>query len=61
MTDAGPQPIKIAGMTSRAIVVVLSDLFDEPADILAGLQHLRYKRHEVVVLHVMDGDRKSVV
>jgi uncharacterized protein (DUF58 family) len=39
----------------RGIVVVLSDLFDDPPDILAGLQHLRYKRHEVVVFHVMDG------
>jgi uncharacterized protein (DUF58 family) len=42
-------------LNRRAIIVLLSDLFDEPADILAGLQHLRYKRHEVVVLHVMDG------
>jgi uncharacterized protein (DUF58 family) len=42
-------------LNRRAIIVLLSDLFDEPADVLAGLQHLRYKRHEVVVLHVMDG------
>jgi uncharacterized protein (DUF58 family) len=38
----------------RAIVVLLSDLFDEPSDLLAGLKHLRYKRHEVVLFHVMD-------
>jgi uncharacterized protein (DUF58 family) len=38
----------------RAIIVVLSDLFDEPGDVLAGLKHLRYKRHEVVLFHVMD-------
>ena len=38
----------------RGILVVLSDLFDEVADVLAGLQHLRYKRHEVVVMHVLD-------
>jgi uncharacterized protein (DUF58 family) len=41
-------------ITRRSIVVLLSDLFDEPADILAGLQHLHYKRHEVVVMHVLD-------
>jgi uncharacterized protein (DUF58 family) len=41
-------------VTRRGIIVVLSDLFDEPADILAGLKHLRHKRHEVVVLHVLD-------
>ena len=38
----------------RSIIVVLSDLFDEPSDVLAGLKHLRYKRHEVVLFHVMD-------
>jgi uncharacterized protein (DUF58 family) len=42
-------------ISRRAIVVLISDLFDEPADLLAGLQHLRYKRHEVVVLHILDG------
>src|SRR5215475_7334612 len=29
----------------RALVVILSDLFDDVAELLAGLQHLRYKRH----------------
>src|SRR3989440_6665096 len=38
----------------RSIIVLLSDLFDEPATILAGLRHLRYKRHEVAVMNVMD-------
>src|SRR5438270_9514792 len=38
----------------RGIVVILSDLFDEPSDILTGLKHLRHKRHEVIVMHVLD-------
>jgi uncharacterized protein (DUF58 family) len=38
----------------RAIIMLLSDFLDEPADILAGLKHLRYKRHEVVAYHVLD-------
>ena len=38
----------------RGIVMLFSDLLDEPAEILAGLRHLRYQRHEVVVFHVMD-------
>jgi uncharacterized protein (DUF58 family) len=38
----------------RGIVMVFSDLFDEPADVLQGLLHLRHKRHEVVVFHVLD-------
>jgi uncharacterized protein (DUF58 family) len=38
----------------RGIIVVLSDLFDEVDDILTGLKHLRHKRHEVVVMQVLD-------
>jgi uncharacterized protein (DUF58 family) len=39
----------------RALVIVLSDLFDDVPDLLAGLKHLRHKRHEVVVFHILDG------
>ncbi|HZT81985.1 MAG TPA: DUF58 domain-containing protein [Gemmataceae bacterium] len=38
----------------RSILVLLSDLFEDVPSILKGLQHLRYKRHEVVVFHVLD-------
>jgi uncharacterized protein (DUF58 family) len=40
--------------TRRGVVAVMSDLFDEPAEILAGLKHLKYQRHDVVVFHVLD-------
>jgi len=38
----------------RALIIILSDLFDDIPDILAGLKHLRHKRHEVVVFHILD-------
>ena len=38
----------------RGLVVIVSDLFDDPARILMGLRHFRHKRHEVIVFHVMD-------
>jgi uncharacterized protein (DUF58 family) len=38
----------------RGIIVILSDLFDDPARILAGLRHFRHRRYEVVVFHVLD-------
>jgi uncharacterized protein (DUF58 family) len=38
----------------RGLILLFSDLFDEPAEILAGLKHLRYQRHDVVVFHVLD-------
>ena len=39
----------------RGVVAVFSDLFDEPAEVLSGLKHLKYHRHDVVVFHVLDG------
>ena len=39
----------------RGLVMLFSDLLDEPAETIAGLRHLRYQRHDVVVFHVMDG------
>jgi uncharacterized protein (DUF58 family) len=38
----------------RSLIVVISDFFDDPAEVLRGLQHFRHRRHEVVVLHVVD-------
>lgn len=41
-------------MRRRGLVVVISDLLDEPEAILEGLQHFRYEGHEVIVFHIMD-------
>ncbi|MBN1155629.1 DUF58 domain-containing protein [candidate division KSB1 bacterium] len=38
----------------RGLVIVLSDLYDDPAKIMLGLKHFRHKRHEVVVFHILD-------
>src|SRR3954467_7033952 len=38
----------------RALVVVISDLFDDPAALVGALKHFRHKKHEVVVLHTLD-------
>jgi uncharacterized protein (DUF58 family) len=38
----------------RGIVIVLSDLFDNVDSLLTGLKHLRHRRHEVVLMHVLD-------
>jgi uncharacterized protein (DUF58 family) len=38
----------------RGIVLVLSDLFDDVASLMAGLKHFRHRRHEVVLFHVLD-------
>jgi uncharacterized protein (DUF58 family) len=38
----------------RGIVFLVSDLLDDVPDLLAGIRHLRFQKHEVVVLHVLD-------
>ncbi|MFO0965516.1 MAG: DUF58 domain-containing protein [Gemmataceae bacterium] len=42
-------------MKRRSIVFVLSDMFDDLEPMLAGLKHLRHRRHEVVLWHILDG------
>lgn len=38
----------------RSVTVVISDLLGDAARTLAGLRHLHYRRHEVLVLQVLD-------
>ena len=37
----------------RGLVIVLSDLFDDVDKLLEALHHFRYRRHEVLVMHIM--------
>jgi uncharacterized protein (DUF58 family) len=51
----------------RSLIIVLSDLFDDPQQIMNGLQHFRHRKHEVIVFHIVDREeltfpfRESVV
>ena len=46
---------ELAGRTGRrGIAFVFSDLLDDVPDILTGLQHLRFQKHEVVLFHTLD-------
>lgn len=38
----------------RALVVILSDLFTDTAALGDALQHLRYRKHDIAVFHLMD-------
>jgi len=40
----------------RGMVLILSDLFDDPATILHGLRSLAQRGHDVVVFHILDKD-----
>jgi hypothetical protein len=38
----------------RSFVIVLSDFLSEVEDVLAGLEHLKFAGHNVMVLHTLD-------
>jgi len=35
------------------LIIVISDLFGEPESLIKSLYHFRYRRHEVILFHVM--------
>jgi len=37
----------------RGLVIILSDLFDSAGEMLKALHHFRFRKHEVIVMHVM--------
>ena len=41
-------------LKSRGVVVLISDFLDDANKILQGLQHLRYQRHDIVMVHILD-------
>ena len=38
----------------RGLVIVISDLYDDPTEIMKALQHFVYKKHQIIVFHLMD-------
>jgi uncharacterized protein (DUF58 family) len=40
----------------RSMVILLSDLFDDPEAVQKRLRHLRARGHEVVIFHLLDPD-----
>jgi uncharacterized protein (DUF58 family) len=44
----------------RGLVVILSDLWDEPQAVLTALRHFRHKKHEVLVFHIQDPNERDL-
>jgi uncharacterized protein (DUF58 family) len=56
-TNLGPLMHELAGkMRRRGLVFLISDCFGNLADLLSGMQHLRFQGHDVAVLHIMHPD-----
>ena len=46
---------QVAGVIDkRGLVVVMSDLLDDPEDVLDAFAHLRYDGHDIIVFHILD-------
>ncbi|MCC6476147.1 DUF58 domain-containing protein [bacterium] len=54
-TDIGKNLHRVAERISRrGLIIVLSDLLDEPENIISGLKHFRHNGHEVLVMQILD-------
>jgi uncharacterized protein (DUF58 family) len=46
-------------ISRRGLVIVISDLFDDPSAVMAALKHFRHNHHEVLVMQVLDPLERS--
>jgi len=44
----------------RSLVILISDLLQNPADTIRGIRHLQHNKHEVLVLHTLDAAEISL-
>jgi len=57
---AGPALEELAGRLSRrGVVIVISDLFAEPAETLRAVRRLAFNGHDVLALQVLDRDERE--
>jgi uncharacterized protein (DUF58 family) len=45
-----------SSLTKRGMVVLISDLLDDPDSVIRGLKHFRFRGSDVIVFHVLDPD-----
>lgn len=43
----------------RGLVIIISDLLDNPTEVMAALRHFRHKKNEVIVMQVLDPLERS--
>ncbi|OPX21401.1 MAG: hypothetical protein B1H04_06710 [Planctomycetales bacterium 4484_123] len=41
-------------IAKRGLIIIISDLYDEPAEVMRALQHFCYKKHQLIVFHLFD-------
>jgi uncharacterized protein (DUF58 family) len=54
-TEMGKSLEKLAeSVKRRGLILLLSDLMDDPGSVIRALKHFRHRQHEVVVFHILD-------
>ena len=54
-SDLGKPLFKVAeALIRRGIIVLISDLYDEPSTVLDAIKGLRYKGNDLIVFHILD-------
>jgi len=43
-----------ATIAKRGLIIIISDLYDDPVEITRALQHFVYKKHQIILFHVLD-------
>ncbi len=54
-TDVGVALHQLAErIQRRGLIILISDLQDDPERVISGLRHFRHRKHEVLVFHILD-------
>ena len=54
-TDIAPVLHRTAeAINKRGLIILISDLLDDPDELLSGIKHFRHKGHEVIIFHILD-------
>ncbi|UCH63045.1 MAG: DUF58 domain-containing protein [Fidelibacterota bacterium] len=54
-TEIAPVLHQLAkSIVKRGLIILISDLFDDPDQVIMSLKHFRHKHHEVIVFHILD-------
>jgi len=46
-------------LSKRGMVILISDLLDEPESVIRGLKHFQFRGTDVIVFHVLDPDERT--
>jgi uncharacterized protein (DUF58 family) len=53
---SGPMHSLAETLKKRGLIILISDLLDDPVKVMSALQHFRFLGNEVIVFHVLDND-----